>query len=39
MTRVIKEYKFIPITLLQIPVLRVIAKKTIEKDGYSAFSV
>ncbi|MFA5917583.1 MAG: 50S ribosomal protein L3 [Candidatus Gracilibacteria bacterium] len=39
MTRVIKEYKFIPITLLQIPVLKLVAKKTIEKDGYSAFLV
>lgn len=39
MTRVIKGYKFIPVTLLEIPVLKVVAKKTIEKDGYSAFSV
>jgi len=32
MTRVIKEDKFIPITLLKIPVLKVVAVKTIEKD-------
>ncbi len=39
MTRVIKEYKFIPVTLLQIPVLKLVAKKTIEQDWYSAFLV
>ena len=36
MTRVIKEDKFIPITLLKVPVLKVVALKTTEKDGYDA---
>lgn len=39
MTRVIKEDKFIPITLLKIPVLKVVAVKTIEKDWYEAVVV
>ena len=39
MTRVIKDDKFIPVTLLQIPELRVVWYKTIEKDWYSAMIV
>ena len=39
MTRVIKGDKFIPITLLKIPELRVVWFKTIEKDWYSAMIV
>lgn len=36
MTRVIKEDKFIPVTLLEIPKMQVLGYKTFEKDGYSA---
>lgn len=36
MTRVVKNDKFIPITLLQVPELRVVWFKTLEKDGYEA---
>ena len=39
MTRVIKEDKFIPITLLKVPELRVVWYKTIEKDWYDAMIV
>ena len=39
MTRVIKEDKFIPITLLKIPEIRVVWYKTIEKDWYGAMIV
>ena len=39
MTRVIKEDKFIPVTLLKIPELRVVWFKTIEKDWYSAIII
>lgn len=36
MTRVIKGDKFIPVTLLQVPTLKVVWFKTLEKDGYKA---
>lgn len=39
MTRVVKDEKLIPITLLQIPELRVIWFKTLEKDGYDAIII
>ena len=39
MTRVIKDDKFIPVTLLSVPELRVVWKKTIEIDGYEAIIV
>lgn len=39
MTRVIKDEKFIPITLLKIPELRVVWFKTLEKDWYKAIIV
>ena len=39
MTRVVKWEKFVPITLLQLPELRVIWFKTEEKDGYEAIII
>lgn len=36
MTRVIKNDKFIPVTLLEIPKMQVVWYKTVAKDGYSA---
>lgn len=39
MTRVIKDDKFIPITLLKVPELRVVWFKTLEKDWYKAIIV
>lgn len=39
MTRVIKDDKFIPITLLRIPTLKVVGFKTLERDGYDAMIV
>ena len=39
MTRVVKGERLVPITLLQIPELRVIWFKTLEKDGYDAIII
>lgn len=39
MTRIVKGDKFIPVTLLEIPEMRVVWFKTIEKDGYEALIV
>lgn len=39
MTRVVKGNKFIPVTLLEIPRLKVVGKRTLEKDGYTAIMV
>lgn len=39
MTRVIKNDKFIPITLLKVPTLKVVWFKTLEKDGYKAIII
>lgn len=39
MTRVIKNDKFIPVTLLKVPTLKVVWFKTLEKDGYKAIIV
>ena len=39
MTRVIKDDKFIPVTLLKVPTLKVVWFKTLEKDGYKAIIV
>jgi len=39
MTRVIKDEKFIPITLLTLPHMQVVGYKTQDKDGYSALIV
>ena len=39
MTRVIKDDRFIPVTLLEVPKMQVVGYKTQEKDGYSAIIV
>ncbi|PIE85729.1 50S ribosomal protein L3 [Candidatus Gracilibacteria bacterium] len=39
MTRVVKEDKFIPVTLLKVPELMVVGFKTTPKDGYEAIIV
>lgn len=39
MTRVIKDDKFVPVTLLEVPKMQVVGYKTMEKDGYSAIIV
>jgi len=39
MTRVIKNDKFVPVTLLEVPKMQVVGYKTAEKDGYSAIIV
>jgi len=39
MTRVVKNDRFIPVTLLQVPEMRVVGFKTAEKDGYDAMIV
>lgn len=39
MTRVIKDNKFVPVTLLEVPSMKVVGHKTLEKDGYSAVIV
>lgn len=39
MTRVVKGERFVPVTLLQVPELRVVWFKTLEKDGYDALIV
>ena len=39
MTRVIKDDRFIPVTLLELPKMQVVGYKTAEKDGYSAIIV
>ena len=39
MTRVIKNDRFIPVTLLKIPTLKVVGFKTLERDGYDAMIV
>ena len=39
MTRVIKWDKFVPVTLLEVPQLKVVWIKTVESDGYEALIV
>lgn len=39
MTRVIKDERFIPVTLLEIPELRVVELKTTQKDWYEALVI
>ena len=39
MTRIVKDDKFIPVTLLEVPALRVVGYKTLETDGYQAMIV
>jgi len=39
MTRIVKEDKFIPITLLEFPVMKVVDIKTIERDWYEAIVI
>ncbi len=39
MTRVIKWDKFVPVTLLEVPQLKVVWMKTVEADGYEALIV
>jgi len=39
MTRVVKDDKFIPVTLLQVPTLKIVWFKTLEKDGYDAIII
>ena len=36
MTRVIKDNKFVPVTILEVPAMKVVGHKTLERDGYSA---
>lgn len=36
MTRVIKDQKIVPVTLLEVPALTVAQVKTLDKDGYEA---
>ena len=39
MTRVMKDNRFIPVTLLQVPTMKVVGHKTLEKDGYHAIVI
>lgn len=39
MTRIIKDHKFIPVTLLQVPSLKIVSKKTQEKDNYNSICI
>ena len=39
MTRVIKNDAFIPVTLLEVPAMKVVGFKTVLKDGYDAIIV
>lgn len=39
MTRVVKDERLVPITLLFVPELRVVWFKTLEKDGYDAIII
>ncbi|MDQ7010133.1 MAG: 50S ribosomal protein L3 [Candidatus Gracilibacteria bacterium] len=39
MTRVIKGDRFIPVTLLEVPQLKVVGIKTVESDGYEALII
>jgi len=39
MTRVIKWDKFVPVTLLEVPQLKVVWIKTVESDGYEALII
>ena len=39
MTRVIKNDNFVPVTLLQVPTMKVVGFKTAMKDGYDAIIV
>ena len=39
MTRIVKDDTFIPVTLLEVPALRVVGYKTLEIDGYQAMIV
>lgn len=39
MTRVIKGNKFVPVTILEFPTMKVVGYKTLEKDGYEAMVV
>lgn len=39
MTRVVKEDRFIPVTLLEIPEMKIVDIKTIERDGYEALVI
>lgn len=39
MTRVVKWDKFVPVTLLEVPQLKVVWKRTVENDGYEALIV
>lgn len=39
MTRVVKGDKFVPVTLLQVPEIRVVGFKTLEKDGYESIII
>lgn len=39
MTRVIKNDAFVPVTLLEVPTLKVVGMKTEQKDGYNAVIV
>lgn len=39
MTRVIKDNRFVPITILEVPMMKVVGHKTLERDGYDAIVV
>jgi len=39
MTRIVKGDKFVPVTLLEIPTMKVVWFKTTEKDGYEALII
>lgn len=39
MTRVVKGDKFIPVTLLEVPIMKIVDIKTIERDWYEAIVV
>ena len=39
MTRIVKDNTFVPVTLLEVPTLKVIAVKTKETDGYDSLVI
>jgi large subunit ribosomal protein L3 len=39
MTRIVKNDAFVPVTLLSVPTLKVVAVKSLDKDGYNAVVV
>jgi len=39
MTRIVKANDFVPVTLLQVPTLKVVAVKTKEANGYNSLVI